>query len=79
MKIHSLILKKKNYLNLKFNLLLKKIKKNKLPFILAIEDNEVIGLAFVNKFREKSGYRFSYEHSIYIDPDFINNGYGNKY
>ena len=61
-----------------FNLLLKKIKKNKLPFILAIEENEVIGLAFVNKFREKSGYRFSYEHSIYVDPDLINNGYGNK-
>ena len=62
----------------KFNLLLKKIKKNKLPFILAIEENEVIGLAFVNKFREKSGYRFSYEHSIYVDPLFINKGYGNK-
>ncbi len=63
---------------LTFNLLLKKIKNNKLPFILAIEDNKVIGLAFVNKFREKSGYRFSYEHSIYVDPDFINNGYGNN-
>ncbi len=61
-----------------FNLLLQKIKKNKLPFILAIENNEVIGLAFVNKFREKSGYRFSYEHSIYVDPDYINNGYGKK-
>ena len=61
-----------------FILLLKKIKKNKLPFILSIEDNEVIGLAFVNKFREKSGYRFSYEHSIYVNPDYINNGYGNK-
>ena len=61
-----------------FNLLLAKIKKNKLPFILAILNNEVIGLAFVNKFREKSGYRYSYEHSIYVDPNFINNGYGNK-
>ena len=61
-----------------FNLLLGNIKKNKLPFILAILDNEVIGLAFVNKFREKSGYRYSYEHSIYVDPNFINNGYGNK-
>ncbi len=61
----------------KFYLLLKKIRKNKLPFILAIEDNKVIGLAFVNKFREKSGYRFSYEHSIYVNPDYINNGYGN--
>ena len=61
-----------------FNLLLNKVKKNKLPFILAIEDIEVIGLAFVNKFRENSGYRFSYEHSIYVDPTFINKGYGNK-
>ena len=61
-----------------FYLLLTKIRKNKLPFILAIEDNKVIGLAFVNKFREKSGYRFSYEHSIYVNPDYINNGYGNK-
>ena len=62
----------------KFDFLLKKLKKNKLPFILAIEENEVIGLAFVNKFREKSGYRFSYEHSIYVDPKFINMGYGSK-
>ena len=62
----------------RFNLLLKQVKKNKLPFILAINENKVIGLAFVNKFREKSGYRFSYEHSIYVDPDYINNGYGNK-
>ena len=61
-----------------FNLLLAKIKKNKLPFILAILNNEVIGLAFVSKFREKSGYRYSYEHSIYVDPNFINNGYGNR-
>ena len=63
---------------LAFNLLFKKIKKDKLPFILAIEDDEVIGLAFVSKFREKSGYRFSFEHSIYISPNYINNGYGNK-
>ena len=59
-----------------FNLLLRKIKKNKLPFILAIKDNEVIGLAFVNKFREKSGYRFSFEHSIYVNPKHIDKGYG---
>ncbi|MDC2992789.1 GNAT family N-acetyltransferase [Pelagibacteraceae bacterium] len=61
-----------------FNLLIKKIKTNKLPFILAFKDDNVIGLCFVNKFREKSGYRFSYEHSIYVDPNCINNGYGNK-
>ena len=61
-----------------FNSKLTKIKKNKLPFILGILDKEVISLAFVNNFREKSGYRFSFEHSIYVHPNFINNGYGNK-
>ncbi len=62
----------------KFNYLFTKIRKNKLPFILGTKKNEVIGLAFVSKFREKSGYRFSYEHSIYVDPNFINKGYGNQ-
>mgnify|MGYP001242738229 CR=1 FL=1 len=49
---------------------------NKLPFIIAIDNHNLIGLAFINKFREKSGYRFTYEHSIYINPEFVNNGYG---
>ncbi len=59
-----------------FKLLYKKIRTQKLPFIVAKEDNEVLGIAFVNKFREKSGYRFTYEHSIYVNPKFKNMGYG---
>ena len=30
----------------------------------------------VSKFREKSGYRYTFEHSIYVDPKFLNKGYG---
>ena len=59
-----------------FRSLYDKIKSSKLPFIIATQNNVVIGLAFVNKFREKSGYRFTYEHSIYIHPNYLNNGYG---
>ncbi len=59
-----------------FKLLYKKCKLNKLPFIIAIKKDQIIGLAFVNKFREKSGYRFTYEHSIYVNKKFTNNGYG---
>lgn len=59
-----------------FNSLYKKIRLNKLPFLVAIKNKNLIGIAFVNKFREKSGYRFTYEHSIYVNPKFINNGYG---
>ena len=61
-----------------FKLLYKNIKSNKLPFILAIENNEVLGIAFVSKFREKSGYRYTYEHSIYVSPKYKNIGHGSK-
>tara|TARA_B100000575_G_scaffold189903_1_gene153061 strand:- start:4964 stop:5464 length:501 start_codon:yes stop_codon:yes gene_type:complete len=56
--------------------LYKKIRLNKLPFIVALKNEVVVGIAFVNKFREKSGYRFTHEHSIYIHPKFVKKGYG---
>ncbi len=59
-----------------FKFLYNKNRKNRLPFLLAKKNSEVLGLAFVSKFREKSGYRFTYEHSIYVDPSYINSGYG---
>ena len=62
----------------KFNLLLKYLKINSLPFLVAKNKIEVIGIAFVNKFRDKSGYRFAYEHSIYVHPNYLNKGYGSK-
>ena len=61
-----------------FLLLYRKIKSKKLPFIIAKNNNEVIGLAFVNNFRNKSGYRFAFEHSIYVKQNCINKGYGSK-
>ena len=61
-----------------FNKLYKNIKKNKLPFIIAIKNNIILGLAYVNKFREKSGYRYTYEHSIYINPEFVKQKYGSR-
>ena len=59
-----------------FYSLYKKIKLNKLPFIIAKNKEDLIGIAFVNKFREKSGYKFTYEHSIYVNPIYMNQGYG---
>ncbi len=59
-----------------FKLLYKSVSSNKLPFIVALENKDVVGMAYVNKFREKSGYRFTYEHSIYVNPKFLNKGYG---
>ena len=33
-------------------------------------------MAYVSKFREKSGYKFTYEHSIYVDPQHLDRGFG---
>ncbi len=59
-----------------FKILYKNIKSLKLPFILLKKNDKVLGLAFLNKFREKSGYRFTYEHSIYIHSNYLKKGYG---
>ncbi len=56
----------------------KKIYLNKLPYLVALDKNKVVGIAYLNKFREKSGYRFTFEHSIYVKPSCLNNGYGTK-
>ena len=48
-----------------------------LPFIICEFDKKIIGFAYLNKFRDKSGYRFTYENSIYIKENYINKGIGN--
>tara|TARA_B100000575_G_scaffold168737_1_gene135010 strand:+ start:1312 stop:1812 length:501 start_codon:yes stop_codon:yes gene_type:complete len=61
-----------------FRLLYKKITMSNLPFIIAKENKRVLGIAYVNNFRDKSGYRFTFEHSIYVDQNFTKRGYGSK-
>ena len=62
----------KSFLNLS-----KKILKLKLPFIICELKKEIIGFAFLNHFREKSGYKYTYENSIYMDNNYLNKGFGN--
>mgnify|MGYP001377639357 CR=1 FL=1 len=51
---------------------------NNLPYILAIEDEVVVGLAYLNSFREKSGYKYSFENTIYLHKDYLGRGIGAK-
>ena len=68
-----------NQISLKsFKLLYKNIKLNNLPFIVAVENEEVLGIAYVNKFREKSGYRFAFENTIYVHDKHTRQGIGYK-
>ena len=56
----------------------KNIIKNKLPFLVALSEQKVVGLAYLNKFREKSGYRFAFENTIYVHNKHIRQGIGYK-
>ncbi len=54
------------------------IKKKKLPYLIAKIENKVVGLAYLDNFREKSGYRFAFENTIYVHNDYLNKGIGFK-
>ena len=62
----------------KFNTQYEKITKNKLPFLIAEYNKIVVGIAFLNNYRFKSGYKYSFENSIYVDHNYINKGIGSK-
>jgi phosphinothricin acetyltransferase len=54
------------------------ITNNKLPYLVALVSEKVIGIAYLDKFRNKSGYRFSFENTIYVDVEYIKQGIGSK-
>ena len=56
----------------------KNIVKNKLPYLVALSEKKVVGLAYLNRFREKSGYRFAFENTIYVNHQYIRQGIGCK-
>ncbi len=56
----------------------KNIINNKLPYLIALSEKKVVGLAYLNKFREKSGYRFAFENTIYIHEKYTKQGIGYK-
>tara|TARA_B100000700_G_scaffold197583_1_gene217329 strand:- start:2848 stop:3348 length:501 start_codon:yes stop_codon:yes gene_type:complete len=54
------------------------ITNKKLPYLAAMIDENLVGIAYLNKFREKSGYRFSFENTIYVHNDYLKKGIGSK-
>ena len=54
----------------------KNIIKKKLPYIAAMIDNNLVGIAYLNNFRDKSGYRFAFENTIYVHNNYLKQGIG---
>lgn len=61
-----------------FKKTLDEIKRQELPCIVCSKEDELIGFSYLTKFRNKSGYRFSFENSVYVHHDYVGMGIGNK-
>ena len=68
-----------NQLSLKkFQNQYEKINKKKLPFLIAEYEKIIVGIAYLNNYRFKSGYKYSFENSIYVHHHYINQGIGSQ-
>ena len=54
-----------------------KIAKN-LPVVVADLDGEVVGFGSYGQFREKIGYQYTVEHSVYVVDNVIGKGIGSQ-
>lgn len=48
----------------------------KLPWIVFIENNHVVGYAYASEWKSRCAYKFSAETTIYVHPDYICRGIG---
>jgi L-amino acid N-acyltransferase YncA len=53
-------------------------KSKNLPVIVADLDGEVVGFGSYGQFREKIGYQYTVEHSVYVTDNVIGKGVGSK-
>ncbi|MDQ7734448.1 N-acetyltransferase family protein [Halomonas sp. SpR1] len=49
-----------------------------LPWLVAVEDDAVVGYAYATKWKERSAYRFSVEVSVYLSNQVRGRGLGAK-
>ncbi len=48
-----------------------------LPFLIANIGKRMVGYAYAGPFRERSGYRYTIEDSVYVAPDYLGKNVGN--
>lgn len=46
------------------------------PFLMGERDRLVVGYAYATQFRDREGYRFTAEDSIYVHPEWMGQGIG---
>ncbi|CAF1413998.1 unnamed protein product [Adineta steineri] len=53
------------------------LKKN-LPYLIAEDDNSIVGYAYCTWFKPRGAYRYAVELSIYFDKDTCSKGFGRQ-
>lgn len=48
------------------------------PYLVAVQDGDVLGYAYVTSFRPRPAYRFTVENSIYLDASAQRRGVGSR-
>ena len=51
---------------------------SKYPYLVAEQDGELLGYAYVSSFKERAAYAWAVETSIYVDQKARNKGIGGK-
>jgi phosphinothricin acetyltransferase len=54
----------------------KNLLNRRLPHLVAMQDDKVVGYAYVVPFRKRPAYRYTVKHSIYIHHDHVGRGIG---
>ena len=49
---------------------------NRLPWLVALQDDVVVGYAYANRWKGRCAYRFSVEITVYVDPEMPRRGIG---
>jgi L-amino acid N-acyltransferase YncA len=58
--------------------ILDNIKNRDVPFLVAFEDDKVIGYAYAFSYRKREGYKYTLEESIYVKDGHHGKGVGKK-
>lgn len=48
----------------------------KYPYLVAVEDNKIVGYAYASLYRTRAAYQWSVETSIYVDMEYHGKGIG---
>jgi phosphinothricin acetyltransferase len=55
-----------------------KVLGDSLPYLVAVEDDTVVGYAYAAKWHQRSAYRYSVETTIYLDSSCVGKKLGSK-